>query len=83
MSIPHCKECKFYVDHSGVTGLCRRYPPQIVAEKNGFSTKVEGHFPRVEAHSWCGEYQEGEKKPLTHVVQGGQKRKVTRNTSDA
>lgn len=58
----NCGTCKHAVARSGGAMPvfdCRRYPPQVHAVGNGHGTVTR--FPRVEAHTCCGEYKRAAK----------------------
>lgn len=59
----HCGECRYYLEYEDLesedleepedlTGICRRYPPVVIAGLSAAST-----YPDVSgATGWCGEY---------------------------
>lgn len=56
-----CKDCKFFFI---LENTCRRYPPRTMSVKDGFAIKTDSQFPKVNSHSWCGEYQDRSEKPV-------------------
>jgi hypothetical protein len=52
MTDPHpaCKTCRFF----RAPGDCRRYPPTVVALREG---RLHTMYPHVYAEDWCGEWQ--------------------------
>lgn len=61
-----CQTCTFYlVEGDGETGVCRRFPPQIVilAVKTDLNGAVGDYttgtrFPTMLPSGWCGEHRE-------------------------
>jgi hypothetical protein len=53
-----CEKCVFYLaaTDDGVEyddyGVCRRYPPELVDDEEGFSSE----YPPVQDNDWCGEF---------------------------
>ena len=63
-----CGTCIYFDASAGqvARGICRRFPPQIVAEFNFL-----GYWPIVGAGDWCGEHvtidgESVEKEPVWH-----------------
>lgn len=54
---PSCKTCGYFETDSYDGGLCRRYPPQGVAEREyGGDSTTAFHFPFLQDDDWCGEW---------------------------
>ncbi len=65
-----CKDCKFWLAaEDSKTGLCRRFPPQMIAsvytlgqDKNAgrYNDEIysasETEWPTTGSDEWCGEY---------------------------
>jgi hypothetical protein len=52
--MPMCKTCAFYlVDPGADFGECRRFPPVMVQEGEGYTFS----FPVVNADDFCGEFK--------------------------
>jgi hypothetical protein len=52
-----CELCRFWESDDQFDpgeGLCRRYPPALIAFG---STPATGRFPSTAAEDWCGEFQ--------------------------
>ncbi len=49
-----CDKCTFYLAEAEDYdyGVCRRYPPELVDEEEGFSSE----YPPVQDDDWCGEF---------------------------
>lgn len=50
-----CGDCKFYFErrpNEGFDGQCRAHPPTLF-----LTDTVEGYWPEVDKHDWCGEYK--------------------------
>jgi len=55
-----CENCKYFVDDTKVTGLCRRHPPvRVETTPVDGAWKTEAKFPAVPRSSWCGEWMKG------------------------
>jgi hypothetical protein len=55
--VEKCETCRFsHEARSDIKLSCRRYPPQLVGDKNhGRADRAE--FPAVYPSAWCGEHQ--------------------------
>lgn len=51
--------CTFYlqIENDKRTGVCRRYPPQVVALYDGDSATTGREWPEVDSREWCGAYE--------------------------
>ena len=54
-----CEYCMFYLpdevegEEASEYGICRRYPPRLVEEDDGFSSE----YPPIKEDDWCGEHE--------------------------
>lgn len=51
-----CATCLYYVVESG-DGLCKRYPPVVLAYEDPLQIPKHSAFPVVKAEDWCGEWK--------------------------
>lgn len=64
---PRCETCKYFYPEDGddKSGVCRRFPPHVVATIKGLPDKPQGEpeynfrsvFPPMLRTGWCGEHQ--------------------------
>lgn len=61
--MPTCNDCKHFFPTENQTGLCRRYPPQILLVENEGQPTARGggqvlvsQFPRMAKEGFCGEH---------------------------
>lgn len=51
-----CSKCKFYLADDSMPageGLCRRFPPTVMAAEEGYNSV----FPPMRDGGWCGEFK--------------------------
>lgn len=61
-----CINCKFYLEGSDRSGMCRRHPPLPVVsisyngpgEVYSSDQSYNSFFPEVYTDEWCGEWKE-------------------------
>jgi len=54
-----CVSCKFFkLGDINTTGLCIRYPPQILAVPGTLAgqLQIKPFFPLMDVSQWCGEF---------------------------
>lgn len=53
-----CETCRYFFGGDGNQGLCRRYPPKVVAMLQGRTTNydIKSQFPVMLKAGWCGEF---------------------------
>jgi hypothetical protein len=57
-TLESCQSCRFFDRLAQGHSLCRRYPPQLIAE-------YESLWPETNKNSWCGEYRPAAKLTKT------------------
>ena len=73
-----CGSCKFFMGVVENQGVCRRYPPTVLAHPTAVDAKsgqpiVAFFFPGMSAtQGWCGEYQRALIMGLGGMHVGGQ-----------
>lgn len=64
--VNECSNCRFWLKEGAEDpGVCRRYPPSVVARPSGVvhggqggQVEIRAFFPNMMSFAWCGEWAE-------------------------